>query len=217
MNNSFEIEEVSFKNKKMITVNKKLLILVAVVVVVLLTVLPIVTYFSKSCKVSSNENIENVTTKTTTTTTTVPELSLSYRIPSNLIPYKYEIKINAENISSTNPIPEYKGIVDIYFTCKVATKKLIFHIRNIEIDNSTLLINSTNINGFTAIKSPAWRNDFEREFFVLDSVSDLEFKKDQNYSIHIEYTGYLKTDNIGFYRSSYVKNNNLQLVVFKSI
>jgi hypothetical protein len=72
------------------------------------------------------------------------------------------------------------------------------------------LINSTNINGFTAIKSPAWRNDFEREFFVLDSVSDLEFKKDQNYTIHIEYTGYLKTDNIGFYRSSYVKNNNLK-------
>ena len=215
MNSSFEMEESSSKfskNKKTVVVNKRLLIIIVVVVVILLVALPIITYYSRSCKVPSNSSNDIATTYNTTTTSTTSSTTnmLSYRLPSNLIPYKYEIKINAENISSSDLTPEYKGIVDIYFTCKEATNKLIFHIKNVEIDNSTLAIYSTNGNGFTSIKNPEWTNDFDREYFIIDSVFGLEFQKYQNYSIHIEYTGYLKTDNIGFYRSSYIKNEKTQ-------
>ena len=220
MNNDscFGIDESSSSNITIknsgIFLNKKLFIIIIVVFVILLIVLPIITYYSRSCKSSSssnfNENTVTITKPTDPSTSgpTVPPEDFSYRIPPHLKPYKYEIKINSENISSDETIPEYLGEVDIFFTCIKNTNKLIFHIKNSTIDNSTLTLKSLqedqdfkdSLTNFT------WRNDFEREFFIAEFSSDI-FKKDHNYSIHIEYTGFLKTDNIGFYRSSYSKTD----------
>jgi aminopeptidase N len=73
------------------------------------------------------------------------------------------------------------------------------------INNSTLKVTSLTDTSFTETVGFTWRNDFERQFFVA-SLSQT-FKANNNYTVFVQFTGYLTDDNAGFYRSSYLDNN----------
>jgi len=128
----------------------------------------------------------------------------SYRLPTNLVPYLYEIMVDVQFENETNKAFIYDGVVKMFFRCVEDTSDLVFHINQVDIDNNTLVVRSLNDNSFTNTSNFKWYRDFEREFFIANLTQ--KFKKGFNYTVTVHYTGYLKDDNTGFYRSSFIEN-----------
>ena len=99
----------------------------------------------------------------------------------------------------------YDGEVTIFFNCMEDTNELIFHINKLEINNATLSVKSLTDLSFTEITAFNWRNDFEKEFLMASLPQT--FKKNNNYTVFVQFTGYLTDDNAGFYRSSYTADD----------
>lgn len=130
---------------------------------------------------------------------------INYRLPTDLIPNKYDIKITVQFDNEVNQAFPYDGEITMYFTCVKETNDLIFHINKISVENSSLLIKSSTDNSFADINAFTWKNDFERQFFVANLQQT--FKANNNYTLSMKFTGYLASDNVGFYRSSYEDND----------
>jgi len=145
------------------------------------------------------------TTLITNPTTSQAPVKIDYRLPKNLIPYKYDILVKPQFENLVNNGFPYDGEVTISFSCIENTNNLIFHINKLLINNSTLKVTSLTDTSFTETVGFTWRNDFERQFFVA-SLSQT-FKANNNYTVFVQFTGYLTDDNAGFYRSSYLDNN----------
>jgi hypothetical protein len=129
----------------------------------------------------------------------------NYRLPRDLLPLRYDIKIHP--YFKPQQMPEFfKGAVSINFTCTKETNKLVLHMKEIDLDNSTLRISSLTDRGFSTIEKFAWSYDPLTHFFV--ARVDTSFKQDQNYTFSVEYKGYTKYDELGFYRSFYWDTNN---------
>ena len=131
---------------------------------------------------------------------------IDYRLPKNLVPFNYDLffKVQFENI--INNSFEYTGDVTISFSCLEDTNDLVFHINKLEINNATVSVKSITDATFNEVKGFSWKNDFERQFFVASL--NQKFKANHNYTVFVQFTGYLTDDNAGFYRSSYLDDNN---------
>jgi aminopeptidase N len=134
-----------------------------------------------------------------------PSEKIDYRLPKHLMPYNYDVYIKAQFDTIIGNSFPYDGEVTISFTCAQNTNSLIFHINKLLINNSTLSVKGITDTSFPEIKAFNWINDYERQFFVANLAQ--EFKASHNYSVFIKFTGYLTDDNAGFYRSSYLDNN----------
>ncbi len=121
-------------------------------------------------------------------------------------PYFYEIALDVDFNRTTKNYFEYKGAVKISFACLNSTRSLVFHVDNLKIENSSLRLESPSDASFTHVDAFYWTNDYERQFFIANFTRPL-FKAGHNYTLSLSYTGYLKDDNAGFYRSSYLDNN----------
>jgi hypothetical protein len=133
-----------------------------------------------------------------------PEM-IDYRLPKDLVPFHYDLLIKTQFDNIVNDSFAYDGEVTIHVQCVKDTSNLIFHINKLIIDNATLSVKSPTDQTFGEIKGFSWRNDYERQFFVANLTKQL--KAGQNYTIFVKYIGYLTDDNAGFYRSSYLDNN----------
>ena len=142
---------------------------------------------------------------TPTTTNTQTPVQIDYRLPKNLVPYHYNILVKPQFVNLVNNGYTYEGEVTISFRCIEDTNRLIFHINKLLIVNSTLKVTSLTDTPFTDIVGFSWTNDFERQFFVANLAQT--FKANNNYTVFVQFTGYLTDDNAGFYRSSYLDNN----------
>ena len=137
-----------------------------------------------------------------------PAAKLNYRLPTELVPFAYDITSEFQfiNVSSVYKGFPYNGHTSISFTCVQATSSLVFHINKLDIDNSSLVLNSTTDISFTTLNGFSWYNDFTRQFFIANLTQSL--KVGHNYTVSMNYVGYLTDDNAGFYRSSYINENN---------
>jgi len=77
--------------------------------------------------------------------------------------------------------------------------------RNLVIDNSSLEFTSY-LHSDLMIRQFDWDYDAKLQFLIIDFKRDL-LKENQDYSIRIGFKGYLRDDNSGFYRSSYLDSN----------
>ena len=137
---------------------------------------------------------------------------IDYRLPNNLLPYKYDLKFKVQfDMEFENSFP-YEGEMIMNFTCVKDTNDLIFHIHKISIYNSTLAVQSLTDSSFNPVHAFTWKNDYERQFFVANLAQS--FKANNNYTLSMKFTGYLASDNVGFYRSSYIndKGNEVWLL-----
>ena len=136
---------------------------------------------------------------------------LDYRLPTDLLPYNYDILVKFQFVNTTaeNDSFPYDGEVTIYFTCVKNTSNIVLHINNLIINNSTLLIKSLTDQSFGALNSFNWYNDYKRQFFVANLTAS--FRVGHNYTFYTKFTGFLKDDLSGFYRSSYINENNLKV------
>ena len=137
-----------------------------------------------------------------------PVIQLNYRLPTDLIPYSYDVTsdFQFQTINTVyNGFP-YNGEVTIWFKCVRTTSNLVLHINKLDVDNSSISLKSLTDSSFTEMKAFKWYNDYTRHFFIANLTQQL--RAGQNYTLSMKYVGYLTDDNAGFYRSSYIDENN---------
>lgn len=123
---------------------------------------------------------------------------VSYRLPNNTKPEEYAIELRT-NIDKKEF--NFTGKVTIKLRALESTKNITLHQRQLTIGEHWLQAE----NG-KPINVGQWNYDKTTEFLVIPVTDGLE--KDQRYALTIAYTGELRADMGGFYRSSYVNSKN---------
>lgn len=132
---------------------------------------------------------------------------INYRLPTDLKPYFYDIKIKpyigTEEIYGNRSFT-FDGWVNVSFTCLNQTKKIVLHIKDIEIKDILLYVRSYyGMNEIGVEKS--FKYDEELEFLTINMNTECAVYT--NYTLHIAYIGQISDSLAGFYRSSYVDAN----------
>ena len=132
---------------------------------------------------------------------------INYRLPQNLKPYLYEIKIqpfigNQEQYGSMSF--KFIGEISMHFTCQIPTNKIVFHSKNLDLKNYNLYSLDTAENESISILDIDF--DSIREFAIISIDQDCKFNS--TYLLNINYTGDISENLTGFYRSSYVDSLN---------
>jgi hypothetical protein len=127
---------------------------------------------------------------------------IKYRLPKSLKPYYYDLKIDIKTFDTQIEPVNYDGEIKIYFNVlNLQVNSVEFHQFELDIVLSSIIVNfnERNIN----IESTSYDN--VTDVFTVNLAEILEVNK--NYSIFMKYTGLLKSNNYGFYKSSYVNSN----------
>lgn len=129
---------------------------------------------------------------------------INYRIPKNLKPFNYDLFI--QPFFKTTTMPEFfNASVRIDFTCVNDTTELILNMKNLELNNETMFIESLTDSNFTLEKNLIFSYSNHSQLFY--AKLNQYFKQGHNYSFYVEFMGVIKEDNIGLYRSSYYDAN----------
>ena len=94
----------------------------------------------------------------------------------------------------------FDGSIKIHFDCNHPTSQIIFHIKNLTLNNATISVSSPT-DADLSIVLP-WTNDYEREFFKANFNRNCQ--QGASYTLYIEYTGPISRTLVGFYSSSYI-------------
>jgi hypothetical protein len=95
--------------------------------------------------------------------------------------------------------------------CVENTDKFVVHMKNLDITNNTLKIESNSDASFLTINNFSWSYDNETSFLTFDMSSvtpKRTFLANNNYSFYAEFKGYTTDDQLGFYRTSYKDDSN---------
>jgi aminopeptidase N len=200
---------------------KKFHAIITISFFVLICVTILVLSFVFSFKIANNNNeinekcmkhVENLTIKNDVTMTSLV-VKVDYRLPQNIKPYLYDLIIKTNFYDDIEPV-DFNGTVKIYFKCFKQTDKVILHVKNLDIFNSSIKVNQVSPGLTAEFKVKDLVYDLEREFLIIEL--DSPFFDDRNYVVTIQYKGYLKDDNIGFYRSSYFDSQGNKRWLFAS-
>lgn len=119
-------------------------------------------------------------------------VKINYRLPNETYPLKYDVwlmtRIDEGNFT-------FNGRVKITIRAEKDTKEVKIHQRQLKIE--IIYVNNSPIN------ADGWSYDNVTEFLTIRS----NFAANQTYILDITYTGELRADNAGFYRSSYIDKN----------
>lgn len=115
-----------------------------------------------------------------------------YRLPNDTVPINYKVhlttRVDEENF-------DFTGEVEITLKVIEKTKKITLHQRRLEITSVALECNGN------PIVDPKESYDDVTEFLTYEVVDELDV--DTACVLTLGYKGELRTDNGGFYRSSY--------------
>ena len=144
------------------------------------------------------------------------EPKLNYRLSRYLKPYNYNLFLESFFKSTTMP-DYYNAKVKIDFTCIKNTNELLLNMKDLELNNNTLLLESTSDTNFISLKRFSYSYNNRTQLFSVDFNNKL-FKTGHNYSFHAEFKGFFKDDNIGLFRSSYLDYSDYnKRLIFKRI
>lgn len=127
-----------------------------------------------------------------------PINGVEYRLPNHTFPIHYDISLNT-NIHAGDFA--FTGSVEILFGVIEATSEIILHHRQLTIHRVDLLTGTGNIIEENVI----WSYEVAREFLTIPFPNALVVGTE--YMVRITYGGTLRTDDAGFYRSSYINLN----------
>lgn len=119
------------------------------------------------------------------------------RLPTDTIPMHYRLQLTTDIDKGDF---NFSGNVHIRFQALSNTSTITLHYRELTIENINLFYagNATPV----LIESNIIHTvDEVREFLIIPTAQELEIY--EQYIVEIAYTGILRDDNIGFYRSSY--------------
>jgi Peptidase M1 N-terminal domain len=120
---------------------------------------------------------------------------ISYRLPNNTLPVRYDIEISTR---IDEAVFNFFGKVKIRLQVVAQGRDVTLHAKQLAI-GSVVLRNSEGI--LVAIQTPTVNP--VTNFLNIVTVSE-QLVVGQDYTLDIEYSGILRNDNLGFYRSSYV-------------
>ena len=127
---------------------------------------------------------------------------MEYRLPDSIRPYGYELTIKPYFNTLTQP-EVYDGQIMIFFSVFSDTSKFTFHSVGLEIDFSTALFES--LTDPDEFKSTNFTDSYNSlSGFMTLTLNTEVFKTGHNYTFFIEFKGFPKDNNVGFYRSSYI-------------
>ncbi|CAK9796737.1 Aminopeptidase N [Anthophora quadrimaculata] len=115
-----------------------------------------------------------------------------YRLPKTLVPLSYEILL----IPDFECMCKLKGTVHINIHVKQSTNTITFHSGQIEITMVTVTFNGANVVNPNTI----YNNTTEKYEIKLRET----LKPNSLVTVSLQYNGKIRTDMIGFYKSSYV-------------
>lgn len=129
-------------------------------------------------------------------------------MPKDLTPTLYEMTLKPYFKVETMP-EYYDTTLDLHFTCVSQTNKLVLHMKNLQINNSSLKITSSTDSQFKEVKEFPWSHDVEADFFIAEFPTN-PFRPGNSYTFSIEFRGFLLSDERGFYRTYYNDSNGNQ-------
>lgn len=129
----------------------------------------------------------------------------NYRLPNNTAPEAYDVELWT-NVHSG--VREFNGTVKIDLQVLEASTEIKLHYR--QTWNFSAEIISRDLANPVAIPL-TWTNETLREFLTFTPVDTaVSFAKDTNWTLTINYTGFLRNDMGGFYISSYTDDDGTQ-------
>lgn len=126
---------------------------------------------------------------------------VNYRLPNNSRPNTYEISL-VTRIDQANF--EFTGFVRIGIVVDRATREIVLHARQLTISRISL----ARLSGSVPVDVRLLPHTFEivTEFLKI-STDGAILNPGDRLELDIAYTGTLRDDNAGFYRSSYISAN----------
>uniref|UniRef100_T1PH43 Aminopeptidase n=1 Tax=Musca domestica TaxID=7370 RepID=T1PH43_MUSDO len=119
---------------------------------------------------------------------------LNYRLPNNTLPIHYDVELTTNVHDGTK---KFTGKVQIDVTIVEATTTLVLHKRQLNILSAKIE------SATSASEDLTISYEEEREFLTLTRKTNVNFEKDTEWKVTLEYEGELRTDNGGFYLSTY--------------
>lgn len=129
---------------------------------------------------------------------------IQYRLPNNTKPLNYDITL-ITNIDKNEF--NFTGVAVISVHVLEISSKITLHAGELTIKSVKLATTSG-----TMIKLNPFTYDVTTEFLTIPSQNQLD--KNSTYLLIIDYSGDLRTDQFGFYRSSYVNSKGEKKQVF---
>lgn len=112
-------------------------------------------------------------------------------------------------------MPEfYEGQIRIEFRAVRDTSKLVLHLVDLELVNSSLMVESSTENSFTPMINLPWTLNVLTSQLTIDLNTKL-FRAGNNYSFSARFNGFPKDNNIGFFRTSYLNANGNRRFFYK--
>ncbi|XP_058118309.1 aminopeptidase N-like [Anopheles ziemanni] len=125
---------------------------------------------------------------------------LRYRLPTYIVPYHYTVYLESEVHTGNR---SYQGQVDIHLELQRQTGTIYVHKRDLRITYNALLIVNPNEDEVLE-EEMRFAEDEEREFAIFSIRRALAPSR---YILRIWFEGELRTDDDGFYLSSYLDTN----------
>ncbi|XP_075431253.1 aminopeptidase N isoform X2 [Ascaphus truei] len=152
------------------------------------------------------------TTSTLLTTTTQPnELWNKPRLPKSLIPHHYNLKLQPYLEKNNDNLYIFKGESTVFFKCIQTTNLVLIHSKNLNYTTSNeshaILKEEATGREMTLLKT--WL-EVSTQYLVVQAAENLQ--TGQEYSLSTMFTGELKDDLAGFYRSEYVEDNIVKVI-----
>ena len=138
--------------------------------------------------------------------TTVPPDSdhpEDYLLPISLRPYHYDIELRPDIYLPDPTDFVFNGTSSMHFACLQDTNRIVLHIRQLTIENSTIEVVPTSGGASVSVQSTEWREQFD--FYEVTLSESLV--AGVNYTITTRFTGPLTGDMSGMYWSSYLEHN----------
>nr|CAD7410180.1 unnamed protein product [Timema cristinae] len=132
--------------------------------------------------------------------------SSTYRLPKSVIPDKYVIYLVPFHPEQF----KFKGNVTITLNITEATDRVTLHANIMEIDNWTITKTSTEGVPVSVNETFQTESTDDHQFFIL-YLNDTMTERSQ-YAVSLWFTGELRDDMFGFYRSSYTFNNEVRWI-----
>ena len=127
---------------------------------------------------------------------------IDYRLPNNTLPIHYDIFLSTD---IHIPSFAFEGTVTIRLRALENTSSITLHTRFLIIENVDFL----DENGNLIQSNVNYQEDSVREFLIIRPQSTLMIN--EIYHVRVNYLGTLRTDDAGFYRSSYVNSNGVRV------
>lgn len=118
------------------------------------------------------------------------------RLPENVIPVDYILSIRAMTGSIYSGTRAYTGNVKIHIKIASNTNSITLHNQNLNVTSVTL----TGLGGGSPITTTQSYGSYD--FFTIDTGSTT-LSQGQEFLLDLDFSGNMRTDMGGFYRSSY--------------